>query len=145
VDEANPDQNYPNSCLAIKLRSNNMPFNLVETLIKKSENMIKKLATDPEGGKPQVIPVFQFLDNILQNNNLIPAWDELPDIKDILRLEKNSPETEHKDELKMFEKQGKLRIKMRNGAKFFLEIELVVPEAYPYDKPSLKIIDSSQD
>ena len=58
TDEANPGLNYPNSCIAIKLRSNNMPFNLVETLTKKSENMIKKLATDPEGGKPQVIPVF---------------------------------------------------------------------------------------
>lgn len=76
---------------------------------------------------------------------MIPAWDELPDIKDLLRLEKNCPEVEHKDELKMFEKQGKLRIKLRNGPKFFLEFDLIVPEAYPYDKPELKIVDTSQD
>ena len=58
-----------------------MPHKLVETLLKKSEAMIKKLVTTPENGftgKPQVIPVFEFLVNIMENNNLIPAWNELP-------------------------------------------------------------------
>jgi hypothetical protein len=45
--------NYPNSCVALKLKSNNMPYNLVETLTKKGEIMIKKLATEEKGkGKP---------------------------------------------------------------------------------------------
>ena len=56
-----------------------MPHKLVETLLKKSENMIKKLATTPlDGyqGSPQLLPVFDFLQQIIDNNNLIPAWHE---------------------------------------------------------------------
>ena len=82
-----------------------MPHKLVETLGKKSENMIKKLATEEKGkGKPQVLPVFEFLSNILTNNNLIPAWSELPEIKGVLHLENNSPNVKVKDEIKLFEK-----------------------------------------
>lgn len=88
-----------------------------------------------------MIPVFEFLNNIIQNNNLIPAWDELPDIKDILHLENNSPDFKVKDEIKLYEKQGKLKIKVRNGPKFFIEFELLIPEAYPYEMPTLTMID----
>lgn len=70
-----------------------MPYDLVETITKKGEKMINKLVTEEEGkGKPQLIPVFEFILNIIENNNLIPAWAEIPDIKDILHLEKNSPD-----------------------------------------------------
>jgi hypothetical protein len=67
-----------------------MPHKLVETLLKKSENMIKKLATTPlDGykGSPQTLAVFDFLQTIMENNNLIPAWNELASIKSLLRLQ----------------------------------------------------------
>ena len=38
---------YPNSCVVVKLKSKVMPHKLIETLLKKSENMIKKLALTP--------------------------------------------------------------------------------------------------
>lgn len=87
--------------------------------------------------------MFEFIIKIIENNNLIPAWNELPDIKEVLHLENNSPNIKVKDEIKLYEKQGKIGIKMRRGEKFFLEIELLVPESYPFDAPTLKIIDSS--
>jgi hypothetical protein len=55
-----------------------MPHKLVEQLRKKSEVMYKKIAAE---GKAQVAPIFDFLSNIIQNNNLIPAWSELSEIK----------------------------------------------------------------
>jgi hypothetical protein len=45
-EEENPELNYPNSSLVVKLKSNTMPHNLVEALLKKAENMIKKLTTE---------------------------------------------------------------------------------------------------
>lgn len=51
-DGATEKEMYPYSNLIIKLRSVSLPHKLVEMLLKKSETMIKKLATDPEGAKP---------------------------------------------------------------------------------------------
>jgi hypothetical protein len=45
----------------------------------------------------------------MENNNLIPAWDELPAIKDVLRLKDHEP----LDEIKLFEKAGKFKIVAR--------------------------------
>jgi hypothetical protein len=45
-------ENYPNSNLIIKLKSDPLPHKLVEMLTRKSEAMIKKLVLDPEGAKP---------------------------------------------------------------------------------------------
>ena len=43
--------------------------------------------------------------NIMENNNLIPIWDELPEIKKVLHLPVKGEENKNaKDELKMFEK-----------------------------------------
>lgn len=44
------------------------------------------------------------------------------------------------DELKMFEKAGKFKIKLYE-AKHFLEFELGVPELYPQDAATLKVLD----
>ena len=68
---------------------------------------------------------------------MIPAWDEIPQIKEVLRLKsigKDPPKEDKKvatyDEFKMFEKAGKFKIKLCEG-KFFFEFELTVPEMYP--------------
>ena len=45
----------------------------------------------------------------MENNNLIPVWDELPLIREVLRLPKKGEETKQVlDELKLMEKVGKL-------------------------------------
>jgi len=78
------------------------------------------------------------------NNNLIPIWSELADIKGVLRLENNSPNVKVKDTLKMFEKQGKLKVILRQG-KFFLEVDIEIPGEYPYKAPTIKFIDHNYD
>jgi hypothetical protein len=45
VADVGEDLLYPNSSVVLKLKSKTMPHKLVETLLKKSENMIRKLAT----------------------------------------------------------------------------------------------------
>lgn len=121
-------ENYPNSNIIIKLKSGSLPHKLVEMLLKKSEAMIKKLVLDPEGAKPQVIPVFEFVRSIMENNNLMPVWNELPQIREILRLPKKGEDSkEVLDELKLQEKAGKMRLKLCEK-KFYLIIEITVPE-----------------
>lgn len=90
----NPDLNYPRSSMVVKLRSKYMPHALVESLLKKCEGLIKKLVLEEK--KPQLMPVFEFVNKILEANNLIPAWSELPEIKQILKKDI--------DEIKLFEK-----------------------------------------
>lgn len=129
-----------------------MPHKLVETLLKKSENMIKKLATTPMDGyqgSPQTLPVFDFLQTIMENNNLIPAWNELAAIRTLLRLPPKKEEEKDSfkgpyDEIKLFEKAGKLRFKLKEGD-FFLEFELTVPDEYPAAQPGLTIIGHNYD
>ena len=59
---------------------------------------------------------------------MIPVWDELPQIREILRLPKKGEESkEVLDELKLQEKAGKLRLKLCEK-KFYLIIEIAVPE-----------------
>ena len=97
---------YPESAIVVKLRSKVLPQQLIDTLIKKSEALIKKLVAE---GKPQTFAVFEFIRTILENNNLIPAFLELPEIRKLLRLKADEKMTEAGkqvplDEMKMFEK-----------------------------------------
>lgn len=143
-DGANED--YPASQLAIRLKSKVMPAKLVETLQNKCEALVGKLALEK---KAQLIPAFDFLKGILENNNLIPAWSEFPEIRQLLKLKK--PKEEAKagviyDEIKLFEKAGKVRIKTYGiKGKMYLDYEIVVPENYPAEKPTLKFIDHNFD
>ena len=113
--------NYPNSSMVVKLKSKYMPHALVESLQKKCEAMVKKLVIEDK--KPQLMPIFEFVNKILESNNLIPAWSELPEIKKLLNKDI--------DEIKLFEKQGKMKFKIKEKEQF-LEFELLVPEEYPY-------------
>jgi len=62
---------YPNSLLHIELKSKTIPEKLLGLLLKRLEQHAATLL-----GKPQGVSVYQFFDNILENNNLIPCWSE---------------------------------------------------------------------
>lgn len=79
----------------------------------------------------------------MENNNLIPAWNEMQDIKSILRLKPDDDKIKP-DEFKRFEKAGKLGFKVYEQ-EFYLEFQLTVPEEYPAKKPMLKFIDHNFD
>ena len=57
--------------------------------------------------------VFEFIKNILETNNLIPMWSEMAEIKKILRLKADEKDDTPLDEIKLFEKAGKLKIKLK--------------------------------
>ena len=52
--------------------------------------------------------------------------------------------TKNLDEIKLFEKAGKIKIKLFQG-KHFLEFELKVPSLYPMQVPELTILDHNFD
>lgn len=115
--------------------------------------MIKKLAVTPVDGyqgSPQMLPVFGFLQSIMENNNLIPAWNELAQIRGLLRLQPKKQEEEKGtfqgpyDEIKLYEKAGKVRIKLKEG-EFFLDFEFTVPEEYPAAQPELTVMGHNYD
>jgi len=120
-----------------------MPPALIEKMLKMSEKTVKKLATAEGGGQPQCLAVFDFVKKIMENNNLIPAWNELQEIQEILRLKPESDKIKP-DELKRFEKAGKLGFKVYQG-KYSLEFQLTVPEEYPAKKPVLTFINHNFD
>ena len=91
--------------------------------------------------------MFDFIRNVLENNNLIPAWSELPEVKSLIRLkpkEESEKPRQPYDEIKLFEKAGKLKFKLHER-KFFLEFEVVIPMEYPYKKPTVKFLGHNYD
>lgn len=107
---------YPKLPLHIEIKSTTIPHKLQALLLKRLEATAEKLQKE---GKPQAVAVFEFLDNILQNNNLIPCWTEFADIKGVIDAKKG-------DELKMFEKAGKIKVTLKHD-NFYSVIEFEVP------------------
>ena len=112
-----------------ELKSTTIPAKLVAMLSKKLENHITELAKD---GKPHVLSAYQFISNIIENNNLIPCWSEFAQIKSVIDAKKG-------DTLKPLEKLGKLKLTLKEGEKF-ANCEFEVPPNYPMEmvKFSLK-------
>ena len=67
-----------------------------------------------------MLSAYQFMDNIMQNNNLIPCWSEFAQIKQVIVADKG-------DTLKPLEKAGKLRVTLKEGD-FSALLEFTVPE-----------------
>lgn len=111
---------YPAEACVLELKSTTMPQKLTQLLGKKVIAHIAELA---KNGKEQVISAYQFMANIMQNNNLIPCWSEFPQIKQVISPDKG-------DTLKPFEKAGKLRVTLKEG-QYSALLEFTVPEQYP--------------
>ena len=68
----------------------------------------------------------------MENNNLIPCWAEVFDVKTVIDEAKG-------DVLKPFNKAGKIRVTLKEGDYNAL-IEFTVPEQYPQQKVEMKLI-----
>ena len=86
------------------------------------ETHIAELAKE---GKEHILSGYEFLDNLIGNNNLMPCCTEIPQIKKIIDTEKG-------DTIKAFEKAGKIKITLKEG-KQFANIEFIVPPNYPLE------------
>ena len=69
---------------------------------------------------------YKFLADIMENNNLIPCWAEVFDVKTVIDEARG-------DVLKPFNKAGKIRVTLKEGDYNAL-IEFTVPEQYPQQK-----------
>ena len=59
----------------LELNSTTMPYKLTQLLARRTLAHITELAKE---GKEQMVSAYEFMQNIMQNNNLIPAWSEFP-------------------------------------------------------------------
>ena len=72
---------YPAQPCVFELKSTTMPQKLTGLLGKRVLAHVTEQAT---AGKPQVVSAYQFLANIMENNNLIPCWSEFALIKSVI-------------------------------------------------------------
>ena len=119
---------YPAQACVLELKSTTMPQKLTALLAKRVLGHIDELAKQ---GKDQVLSAYQFMENIMENNNLIPCWSEFASIKSVINASKG-------DTLKALEKQGKLKVTLKEG-KYSALLEFTVPEVYPMQMVKMEL------
>ena len=117
---------YPEFPVTVEFKSTTVADKLVNLLTKRVETHLQGLAKE---GKATGLAAYLYLDNILQNNNLIPAWSEFALLKEVINAEKG-------DTLKTMEKAGKIVVTLCEG-KFKLVAEFTVPSSYPMQQVKL--------
>ena len=97
---------YPSeSKVHFRITSHTLPPKLVTLFTKKVQNHIDELHKEK---KEHVLSSYQFLANVIENNNLLPAWFEFAEIKTVIDAAKG-------DKLTTLEKAGKLKILIKEG------------------------------
>ncbi|CAI2371272.1 unnamed protein product [Moneuplotes crassus] len=89
---------YPNTPLSCQVKTRSLPLRLVEIIKKGADKKLQELA---EEGKYQVLRIYDYYNELLEHNNLIPAWKEVQKAKKLLDPEKDS--------MKLFQKAGKVK------------------------------------
>lgn len=87
-------------------------------------------------GSYQILPVVRWLERFLAGNRLLSCFDEVRKIKSLLGSERAA------SDLKLVEKAGKITLALHQG-KYGAKIQLVVPEVYPSESPTLTILESN--
>ena len=90
------------------MKSTTIPPKLNGLLAKKVEAHVAELSKE---GKEHILSGYQFLDNIISNNNLMPCCTEIPQIKQLLNAEKG-------DTFKALEKAGKIKLTLKEGKQY---------------------------
>ena len=89
---------YPNTPLNWQIKTRTLPPKLVEIIKKGAE---KKTSELWEEGKYQVLKIYEYYNDVLEHNNLIPAWKEIQQVRKLLDPKKDS--------VKLFPKAGKVK------------------------------------
>lgn len=119
---------YPTQACVFAMKSTTMPQKLTQLLAKRTLNHMEELAKE---GKEHVLSAYQFIANIMENNNLIPCWSEFATIKSVIDAKRG-------DTLKPLEKPGKLKVTLKQG-NYSALIEFTVPEQYPYQMVKMEL------
>lgn len=89
---------YPNTPLSCQVKTRTLPPKLVDIIKKGADKKLKELADE---GKYQVLRTYEYYNEVLEHNNLIPAWREIQQVKKLLDPKK--------DTMKLFQKAGKIK------------------------------------
>ena len=118
---------YPSATPHVQIKSTTIPQKLLGLLLKKLNGENEKAAKEH---RLHGATTFDNLDRILRTNNLVPVFTEMPSVRQLLG---------EKDEIKMFENAGKIKITLRQD-KFECVVEFTVPEEYPRHMVKMKIV-----
>ncbi|XP_077999872.1 uncharacterized protein LOC144452625 [Glandiceps talaboti] len=115
---------YPENHIIVELKSKTIPEKLLDRVTKLAEEESKKLK-----GKKQVLPVLQFLNQLLYDNPFTVCSDELSFIKNDLITSK--------DELKTKQKSGVISMTI-NQDNYYCQLKFTVPDDYPVTQISIE-------
>lgn len=125
-------EGYPaTASLSCALSSNTLGSDVLSKL----EAGADKEAQSRLGGA-QILPVVRWLERFLAGNRLLSCFHEVCKIKSLLGSERAA------SDLKLVEKAGKITLALHQG-KYAAKIQLVVPEVYPSESPTLTILESN--
>eukprot|EP00039_Didymoeca_costata_P016773 m.305216 g.305216 ORF g.305216 m.305216 type:complete len:419 (-) comp16446_c4_seq46:1144-2400(-) len=121
-----PDD-YPAVCVAIELDAPFLPVDLLDKL----EDRCTKLAKQ-ENGKPHLVKVVEYLSKTVRSNVLLPAWQELKDLKEILGPEDKLSQKEN----------GTVTVHIKHN-NYFAKIEAKLTRKYPEDGMQIRVLESN--
>ena len=119
-------EGYPSRPLYFKINSRTLPEKMISNFKKKVEEQLKGLSSE---GKYQSRCVYDFFNNILKNNNLLPAMPEIREAKKLLR---------ENEVMQANEKKGIVKFCLKEKALKF-DFVMTIPREYPLDTPKFSL------
>ena len=103
-------------------------------MVAKLQNGVEKEMSTSHAGKPQILPTIRWLEKFLTSNKLLPCYPEIKKLKELLPDAATS--------LKLADKAGRVSATLSQG-EYKVTVQLVVPDAYPSESPTLEITSSN--
>lgn len=114
---------YPKTIALIELRSRYVSDKLLDGLTKMCDDTAKKYI-----GKPQVLHIFRFVRNFMEENPLICCSEDITRVRKKLRAS---------DELKPRQKTSSIILRINEG-EWFVKYNILVPDNYPDKQVSIE-------
>lgn len=111
---------YPNTPLNCQVKTRSLPPRLVDLIKKGADKKLQELA---EAGQHQVLRIYEYYNELLEHNNLIPAWKEIQRTRKLLNPSQDS--------MKLFQKAGKVKYLIKEEEELQLAMLVTIPPDYP--------------
>ena len=123
---------YPRGGLHIEVSSDTLPDKMMTNLWAKAEKIISEQS---EAGNYHVRAVYDYFNELMKNNQLIPALGE---VKWSWKLLKPG------DTMRVIDDKGVVKFGMKNADQF-INFSVWVPQEYPHDMLKVKLLESNID
>lgn len=124
---------YPNTPLNCQIKARSLPPRLVEIIKKGADAKLQELA---DQGKYQIMKVYEYYNDVMENNNLIPAWREIQQTRKLLDPKKDS--------MKLFQKAGKVKYIIEEQ-ELRLSFIVTIPPEYPLNPLKVSTLKENKD